>query len=196
VAPTPATPDGPPTPRVTVPRGPRPSVAHARAPHVVVVAVIEFPGRPVGTAEVKTGAEVGLAPPPTFRPRSTVNSLPIPRVTQTCKLTPPRRVVVAVMPASSEDRTLEGMSFVGTSPLVSEAIMQETLEATEEALETAEVMMPVGTDVTVGKPEIRLLRALVSTEAPVEICNAACGGSSDRSEVADGRGHGRRNDDR
>ena len=171
VAPTPATPDGPPIPKVTVPSSPKPSVAQAKAPQVVVVAVIEFPGMLVGTAEVKTGAEVGF-PPPIPRPRSTVIPLPIPSVTQTSRLAPPQRVEVAVIPASSEERTLEGMSFVGTIPLVSEARMLETSEATEDASETAEVMMPVGTEVTVGKPEIRLLRALVSTEPPVEICDA------------------------
>lgn len=135
------------------------------------MAVIEFPGMLVGTAEVKTGAEVGF-PPPIPRPRSTVIPLPIPSVTQTSRLAPPQRVEVAVIPASSEERTLEGISFVGTIPLVSEARMLETSEATEDASETAEVMMPVGTEVTVGRPEIRLLRALVSTEPPVEICDA------------------------
>lgn len=136
------------------------------------MAVIEFPGMLVGTAEVKTGAEVGF-PPPIPRPRSTVIPLPIPSVTQTPKFAPvPQRVEVAVIPASSEERTLEGMSFVGTIPLVSEARTLETSEATEDASETAEVMMPVGTEVTVGRPEIRLLRALVSTEPPVEICDA------------------------
>lgn len=159
-------PSGPRSPKVAVLDGPRPIPIQRRPRHEVEVAV-NCPG----VAVDKTGTEVGPAPP-AFRPRSTVIPLPIPSVTQTSRLAPPQRVEVAVIPASSEERTLEGMSFVGTIPLVSEARMLETSEATEDASETAEVMMPVGTEVTVGRSEIRLLRALVSTAPPVEICDA------------------------
>lgn len=57
---------------------------------------------------------------------------------------------------------------------------RETLELVNP-LFTPVLTIPVGMDVTVGNAEIKLLKALVSTAAPVEICEM-------REEISEARG--------